>query len=185
MSHATRILQSHDLTGEGINFGSHNTFWPHKDMERPPPGWGISSMPCPPQRQHEHERRHTIHAPIHSNKTNMKGWLWRPHDIRGPCRRKASWHLSYRWGKTPKKSHPENLSRPGIEPGPAAWQARMLPPAPQRWTCSNKYNKMNMVCKCVELCHSVCMFLRLYLENHWFDFDATFDNQEVMIPVRF
>ena len=35
---------------------------------------------------------------------------------------KASWHLSYRWGKTPKKPHPGNLSRPGIEPGPAAWQ---------------------------------------------------------------
>ena len=27
------------------------------------------------------------------------------------------------------------MSRPDIEPGPAAWQARMLPPAPQRWTC--------------------------------------------------
>ena len=49
---------------------------------------------------------------------------------------KASWHLSYRWGKTPKKSHPGNLSRPGIESGPAAWQARMLPPVPQWWTPS-------------------------------------------------
>ena len=47
---------------------------------------------------------------------------------------KASWHLSYRCGKTPKKPHPGNLSRPGIEPGPAVWQARMLPPDPQRWT---------------------------------------------------
>ena len=44
----------------------------------------------------------------------------------------ASWHLSYRWGKTSKKPHPGNLSRPGIEPGPAAWQARMLPLAPRR-----------------------------------------------------
>ena len=33
-----------------------------------------------------------------------------------------------------EKNHPENLSRPGIEPGPAAWQARMLPPVPQQWT---------------------------------------------------
>ena len=47
---------------------------------------------------------------------------------------KVSWHLSYRWGKTPKKPHPGNLSRPGIEPGPAAWQARMVPIAPQLWT---------------------------------------------------
>ena len=30
-----------------------------------------------------------------------------------------------------KKPHPKNLSRSGIEPGPAAWQARMLPPAPR------------------------------------------------------
>ena len=47
---------------------------------------------------------------------------------------KASWHLSYRWGKTPEKPHPGNLSRPEIEPGPAVWQARMLSPVPQRWT---------------------------------------------------
>ena len=36
--------------------------------------------------------------------------------------------------KPRKEPHPGNLSRPGIEPGPAAWQARMLPLAPQRWT---------------------------------------------------
>ena len=47
---------------------------------------------------------------------------------------KASWHLSYRWGKTPKKPHLGNLSQPGIKPRPAAWQARMLPLAPQWWT---------------------------------------------------
>ena len=44
------------------------------------------------------------HAPNHSNKANMKGWLWRPNDIRGPYGPKASWHLSYRWGKIPKKN---------------------------------------------------------------------------------
>ena len=33
-----------------------------------------------------------------------------------------------------KKPHPGNLSRSGIEPGPAAWQARMLLLAPQWWT---------------------------------------------------
>ena len=58
----------------------------------------------------------------------MAKWYW------GPWGPKASRHLSYRWGKTPKKPHPGNLSRPGIEPGPAAWQACMLPPCPQRWT---------------------------------------------------
>ena len=53
---------------------------------------------------------HTIHTPIHSNKANnMKGWLWQPNDIRGPCGSKASWHLSYRWGKTPKKTSSRKL----------------------------------------------------------------------------
>ena len=35
-------------------------------------------------------------------------WWW-PNDIRGPCGPKASWHLSYRWGKTPKKTSPRKL----------------------------------------------------------------------------
>ena len=35
--------------------------------------------------------------------------------------------------ENPEKPHPGNLSRPGIEPGPTTWQARMLPPDPQRW----------------------------------------------------
>ena len=61
-------------------------------------------------------------------------WLWWPNDIRGLCWPMAPWHLSYIWGKTPKKSHPGNLSRPDIEPRTAAWQTCMLLPAPQRWT---------------------------------------------------
>ena len=61
---------------------------------------------------------------------------WWPNDIRGPWGGgKASRHLSYRWRKAPKKTSPGKiLSLPGIEPGPAAWQAPMLPPGPQRWT---------------------------------------------------
>ena len=91
---------------------THILSWPHRDMEGFP-SWGISSIPWPPPTEQEHKRRlglHTIHALIHSNKANMKGWLWRPNDIRGPCGPKTSWHLSYRWGKTPKKPHQGNLS---------------------------------------------------------------------------
>ena len=39
---------------------------------------------------------------IHSNKAKKKVWLWQSNDIRGTCGPKGSWHLSYRWGKTPK-----------------------------------------------------------------------------------
>ena len=77
---------------------------------------------------------HTKHTLSHPNKANMEWLLRRPNDIRGPWGPKVSWHLSYKLGKTPKKTHPGNLSRPGIEPGSAAWQARMLPLTPQRWT---------------------------------------------------
>ena len=49
---------------------------------------------------------------------------------------KASWHLSYKRGKTLKKPHPGNLSWLGIELGPAAWQACMLAPVPQQCTLS-------------------------------------------------
>ena len=77
----------------------------------------------------------TRHPLTHySNKANMKGWLWRLNDIWGPCGSKASWHLSYRTGKIPKKPHPGNLSPPGIEPEPTAWQARTLPRIPHRCT---------------------------------------------------
>ena len=36
-------------------------------------------------------------------------WLWWPNDIRGLRGPKASWHSSYRWGKTPKKTSPRKL----------------------------------------------------------------------------
>ena len=43
--------------------------------------------------------------------------------------------------KPRKNLNSANFSRPGIEPGPAAWQARMQPVAPQRWTfiCNKIY----------------------------------------------
>ena len=135
MTHATRALRSHDLSREGIKLWiTYILFWPHKDMEGLP-GWVISPMPGPPQRQHKHERQYTpsTHSVIPTSR------IWNDDydgqkifgDLGGP---KVSRHLSYRWGKTPKKPHPGNLSRPGIEPGLAAWQARMLPLAPQWWT---------------------------------------------------
>ena len=108
-----------------------HTFLTKKVMEGFP-RWEISSMPGPTTETTQTWKPiNIIHALIHSNKANTKGWLWRPNDIHGPCGPEASWHLSDRWGKKP---YPKNLSRLGIEPGPAVLQARMLPPAPQRLT---------------------------------------------------
>ena len=84
-------------------------FWPHKDMECLH-GWGISSM-----RGYLRDYTNmkddidTIHAPIHFNKANMKGWLWRPNDIRGPYGPKVSWHLDDKFQK-------KIVPWPGFEP---------------------------------------------------------------------
>ena len=90
-----------------LNCGSHTYFfWPHKDMAGFP-GWAISPMPGPPPRQHKHDRRYTpsTHPVIPTRR------IWNDDydgqmilgDPGGP---KVSWHLSDRWGKTPKKTSP-------------------------------------------------------------------------------
>ena len=40
--HASRTLQSHDLFGEGINFGSHNTFLTTEGHRGPPRMWATN-----------------------------------------------------------------------------------------------------------------------------------------------
>ena len=88
---------------------------------------------------------------------NMKGWLCWPNDIRG--------HLSYRWGKTPKKLYPGNLSRPWIEPGSAAWQTRKLQPAPEWWTIKSLkrlYSDKNLKSY---LCN--CMLRGFWVKGEW------------------
>ena len=130
MIHAARALQSHDLSGEGIKL------W-ITDMEGPQDEW---SAQCRGHlRDSTNMKDNTLSYP---NMANMEWWLRRPNYIRGPWGPKGSWHSSYRWGKTPKKPHPGKLSRPGIEPGPAAWQARMLPLAPQRWKSTWRENNL-------------------------------------------
>ena len=55
-----------------------------------------------------------------SNKVDMKGWLWRPNDIRDFVGLKLLDICLTGEEKTRKKPHSGILSRPGIEPGPAA-----------------------------------------------------------------
>ena len=109
-----------------LNFGSHTYFFDHTRTWTASPYEGSAQCQGHLRDSINIPTRHTL---IHSNKANMKWWLWRPNDIRGPC------GLVLLVRKNPgKRTHPGNLSRPGIEPGPAAWQARMLPLVPQRWT---------------------------------------------------
>ena len=55
-----------------------------------------------------------------------------------------SWHLSYGWGKTSEKISTRKLTRPGIEPGSAAWQA--LATACSRAINSISHNKLISCC---------------------------------------
>ena len=101
-----------------LNYGSHTCFLTTQGHGGPPrmsdqPNAGATSKTA-----QTWKTIHTNHTLSHPSKAKME-WRWRrPNDIRGPWGSKVSWHLSYRWGKTPKKPHPGNLSRPGIEPGP-------------------------------------------------------------------
>ena len=102
MTHTARALQSHDLSGEGINLWIiYILFWPHKDMMSDQPNAGDTS-----ETAQTWKTIHTKHTLSHPNKSNMEWWLRRPNDIRGPWGPKVSWHLSYGWGKTPKKTSP-------------------------------------------------------------------------------
>ena len=98
------ISFSCDLLVEGINSGSHTYFFDHTRILRASRRSDQLNAGATSVTTQTWKTIHTIHAPIHSNKANNKGWLWRPNDIRGPCERKASWHLSYRWGKTAEKT---------------------------------------------------------------------------------
>ena len=98
------------------------------------PGWVISPMPEPPPRQHKHERRDTpsTHPFILTRRTWKDAYdgqiiFWdlvglKLHDI---C---------LTGGENSEKTSLRKLVPTGIEPGPAAWQARMLSSVPQRWT---------------------------------------------------
>ena len=118
VTHATRALQSHDLLGEGINFGSHSPtyFFDHKRT------WAVSPDEGSAQCRGLSETTQTtiliIHAPIHANKVNMKVWLWWSNDIRGSCGHKASRHLLYTWEKPQKNLTQETCPDRGSNSGP-------------------------------------------------------------------
>ena len=106
MTHASRALQSHDLSGEGFDCGSHAYFFTTQGHGGPPRMREKLNAGTTSETTQTCKTRQPIHSPIHANKANMEGWLWRPNNIRGPCGSNASWHLSCRWGTTPTKTSP-------------------------------------------------------------------------------
>ena len=93
--------------------------------------------------------------------------IWKD-DIRRLCGSKASWHLF----TGEEKPHPGNLPWPGIEPGPAAWQARMLLPPPQRWIMKRvketiEILSVNTILFIYRRCQHDCHQLRYVLCTAW------------------
>ena len=90
--------------GRELNFGSYTNCFDHTMT------WRASQMSdqlnsgSTSETTQTWKTIHTRHTLIHSNKANMEWWLWRPNEIRGSWGPKASWHLSYRWGKAPEKN---------------------------------------------------------------------------------
>ena len=110
--------------GRELNYGSHTCFLDHTRTWRASPDeWSAECRGHLRDSTNMKDNKHQSHT--ESSQQGEDGMMittakWNSGTLGWP---KVSWHLSYRWGKTPKKPHPGNLSRPGIEPGPAAWQA--------------------------------------------------------------
>ena len=89
----------------------------------------------PPPRQHKHERQYiqSTHSVIPTRRiwNDDHDGLMIFRDLR--CLKFPDMCLTGE-EKPRKNLTQETCPRPGVELGPAAWQARMLPLAPQRWT---------------------------------------------------
>ena len=71
VTHAAWVLQSHDLPGEVINFGSDNTFLTTQGHEEPPRMSDQFNAGATSETTQTLKTIHTIHSLIHSNKADM------------------------------------------------------------------------------------------------------------------
>ena len=132
MSHAARALESHDLSGKGIDSGSHTYFFDHTRT------WWASRLrdqlnAGPPPRQHEHEGRYTPSTypfNVTRRKDDYDGKIifgdLRGLKLPGICLTGEE--------KSPKKPRPGYYYDRGSNPGPLSDRRACLSPAPQRWT---------------------------------------------------
>ena len=124
---ATRALQSHDLSEEGIKLWIMDTyFFDHTRTWRASPDeWSAQSRGHLRDSTNMKDNTHQAHTHSSQQGQMLFGDLG---GLKFP-------NICLSGEEKPrKKPHPGNLSRPGIELGPAAWQARIVPLAPQRWT---------------------------------------------------
>ena len=72
MTHATQALQIHDLSGEGINFGSLNTFLTTQGHGGPPRMSDLLNAGATSETTRTLKSIHTIHSLFHSNKAEIR-----------------------------------------------------------------------------------------------------------------
>ena len=116
MIHATRDLQSQDLSTEReLTLAYRHTFLTtqgHRESPRMRDRlnlWDNTNM-----KDVTHHPRINSFYQGEYERTVMTAKLYS-----GPCGPKASWHLSYRWGKTPEKTSPRKVVPTGeSNPGP-------------------------------------------------------------------
>ena len=75
LAHTSRALQSHDLSGEGIDFGSHNTFLTTQGHGGPPQMSDHMNAGATSDTTRTLKTIHTIHSHIHSNKAGTIGMI--------------------------------------------------------------------------------------------------------------
>ena len=119
MIHATRPLQTHDLSGKGINFGSHTYFLDHTRTWRASRMGNQLNAGAISETTRTLKTIHTIHSHIHSNKAAMRRMIMM-----------AKWYSVNHVGlklpdiclrsevKPRKKPHPGNLPDLASDPGP-------------------------------------------------------------------
>ena len=72
VTHASRALQIHDLSSEGINCGKHTYFYDHTRTWRPPQMSNQFNAGATSETTRTLKTIHTIHSHIHSNKADMR-----------------------------------------------------------------------------------------------------------------
>ena len=89
--------------GRELNNGSHTYFFDHTRTWRASPDEWSALRGATSETAQTWKTIQIKHTLSHPNKANMEWWR-RSNDIRGPWGPKVSWQLSYKWGKTPKKT---------------------------------------------------------------------------------
>ena len=110
----------------GLNSGPHTFFFfDHTRTWSASPDEESAQCRGPPPRQNEHERRYTSFT--HPFILTRRIWKDDYDAVFGDIMSLKLPKICLTGEENPRdKPHPRNLSRPGIEPGPAAWQARIM-----------------------------------------------------------